>query len=80
MRLQSAINKLEAERAELESVLSSGMLGRSNNLVRLLNFVCEKYFEGRTPKTEYRLTQAGRRALERYLSHMETLIRVTREG
>ena len=41
---------------------------------------CEKYFEGRMPKTEYRLTIAGRRALERYLSHMETLIRVTREG
>ena len=41
---------------------------------------CEKYFEGRMPKTEYRLTAAGRRALERYLSHMETLIRVTREG
>ena len=41
---------------------------------------CEKYFEGRMPKTEYRLTTQGRRALERYLSHMETLIRVTREG
>src|ERR1041384_7214332 len=39
---------------------------------------CEKYFEGRTPKTEYRLTSAGRRALERYLSHMEALIRATR--
>jgi len=42
--------------------------------------VCEKYFEGRMPKTEYRLTTAGRRALERYLNHMETLIRVTRAG
>jgi DNA-binding HxlR family transcriptional regulator len=41
---------------------------------------CEKYFEGRTPKTEYRLTSAGRRALERYLSHMEALIRATRAG
>jgi DNA-binding HxlR family transcriptional regulator len=35
---------------------------------------CEKYFEGRLPKTEYRLTAAGRRALERYLAHMEALI------
>ena len=37
-----------------------------------------KSFEGRVPKTEYKLTAAGRRALERYLSHMETLIQVTR--
>lgn len=35
---------------------------------------CAKYFEGRQPKTEYKLTVAGRRALENYLSHMETLI------
>jgi DNA-binding HxlR family transcriptional regulator len=40
---------------------------------------CRKYFEGRTPKTEYRLTATGRRALERYLDHMEALIRATRE-
>ncbi|HEX7720902.1 MAG TPA: transcriptional regulator [Pyrinomonadaceae bacterium] len=35
---------------------------------------CSKSFEGRTPKTEYSLTAAGRRALERYLDHMEALI------
>ena len=40
---------------------------------------CTKSFAGRLPKTEYRLTPAGRRALERYLDHMEALIRVTRE-
>jgi DNA-binding HxlR family transcriptional regulator len=40
---------------------------------------CSKYFEGRLPKTEYRLTQTGRRALERYLDHMEALIRATRD-
>ena len=40
---------------------------------------CAKSFEGRVPKTEYRLTPAGRRALERYLDHMEALIRATRE-
>ena len=40
---------------------------------------CTKSFEGRVPKTEYRLTAAGRRALERYLNHMEALIRATRE-
>ncbi|HEV2861305.1 MAG TPA: transcriptional regulator [Pyrinomonadaceae bacterium] len=41
---------------------------------------CTKSFEGRTPKTEYRLTAAGRLALERYLNHMEAVIRATRGG
>jgi DNA-binding HxlR family transcriptional regulator len=41
--------------------------------------VCTKSFSGRTPKSEYRLTPAGRKALERYLDHMEALIRATRE-
>src|SRR5438128_10999178 len=40
---------------------------------------CSKYFDGRLPKTEFRLTTAGRRALERYLDHMEALIRATRD-
>jgi DNA-binding transcriptional ArsR family regulator len=40
---------------------------------------CTKSFDGRVPKTEYRLTAGGRRALERYLAHMEALIRATRE-
>ena len=40
--------------------------------------VCRKSFEGRIPRTEYSLTAAGRRALERYLSHMEALIKATR--
>ena len=39
---------------------------------------CTKSFEGRVPRTEYRLTTLGRRALERYLDHMEALIRATR--
>ena len=40
--------------------------------------VCTKSFEGRVPKTEYQLTTAGRRALERYLNHMEALIKAMR--
>ncbi len=39
---------------------------------------CEKYFEGRLPKTVYRLTAAGRLALERYLDDMEALIQSMR--
>jgi DNA-binding HxlR family transcriptional regulator len=38
-----------------------------------------KSFQGRVPRTEYRLTAEGRRALERYLDHMEALIRRVRE-
>jgi DNA-binding HxlR family transcriptional regulator len=41
--------------------------------------VCSKSFDGRLPKTEYRLAGAGRKALEKYLDHMEALIRATRE-
>ena len=41
--------------------------------------VCTKSFEGRVPRTEYQLSGAGRQALERYLAHMEALIRATRE-
>lgn len=41
---------------------------------------CTKGFDGRVPRTAYRLTGAGRKALERYLAHMEALIRATRKG
>jgi DNA-binding HxlR family transcriptional regulator len=41
---------------------------------------CVKSFSGRMPRTEYALTAAGRRALERYLDHMEALLRATRGG
>ena len=41
--------------------------------------VCTKRFEGRRPKTEYRLAPGGRRALHRYLDHMEALIQSTRD-
>jgi DNA-binding MarR family transcriptional regulator len=40
---------------------------------------CTKSFQGRIPRTDYRLTAAGRRALDRYLDHMEALIQATRE-
>lgn len=41
---------------------------------------CTKSFEGRLPKTEYKLTTSGRRALENYLSHMETIIHQMRNS
>jgi DNA-binding HxlR family transcriptional regulator len=39
---------------------------------------CKKFFRGRTPQTEYRITAAGRKALEAYLGHMEAIISATR--
>ena len=41
---------------------------------------CTKSFEGRMPKTAYALTVSGRRAFERYLDHMEALIRAARDS
>ena len=40
---------------------------------------CDKSFDGRVPRTEYRLTAAGRRALEKYLAHMEAIIKAVRD-
>jgi DNA-binding transcriptional ArsR family regulator len=40
---------------------------------------CEKTFAGRTPRTEYRLSAAGRRAFEKYLDHMDALIKAARK-
>jgi DNA-binding MarR family transcriptional regulator len=42
--------------------------------------ICTKSFQGRVPRTEYRLSEAGREALEKYLDHMEELIHLTRGG
>jgi DNA-binding MarR family transcriptional regulator len=41
--------------------------------------LCEKTFAGRTPRTEYRLSPAGRRAFEKYLDHMDALIKAMRK-
>ena len=40
---------------------------------------CDKTFEGRIPRSEYRLTAAGRRAFEKYLLHMEAIIKAVRD-
>jgi DNA-binding HxlR family transcriptional regulator len=39
---------------------------------------CEKTFAGRTPRTDYKLTASGRRALEKYLDHMDAIIKAAR--
>lgn len=42
--------------------------------------ICEKSFEGRLPRTEYKLSASGRKALENYIGHMEALIHQTRRS
>jgi DNA-binding HxlR family transcriptional regulator len=41
--------------------------------------VCAKTFQGRVPRTEYRLTAAGRRALEKYVTHMEAILKAVKD-
>jgi hypothetical protein len=76
--LQSAIRKLEAERAEADSVLSSGVFGRTNNQVRLLAFVCEKYFEGAVGEIkEYSIAVHALGRPESFDPQLDTIVRVT---
>ena len=67
--------------AELKKLLSTtdGNLSVHSRKLEDAGYISvEKKFEGRMPRTEYRLTSAGRTALERYLTHMEALIRAAR--
>ena len=63
---------------ELLNTTDGNLSVHARKLEEAAYVTCNKYFDGRTPKTEYRLTSAGRRALERYLDHMESVIRATR--
>jgi DNA-binding transcriptional ArsR family regulator len=68
---------------ELQTVLGAtdGNLSvHARKLEEARYVVCTKSFDGRIPKTTYRLTASGRRALDRYLDHMESLIRSARAG
>jgi DNA-binding MarR family transcriptional regulator len=68
--------------AELKKLLqtSDGNLSVHARRLEEAKYVeCEKSFEGRVPRTEYRLTSSGRKAFERYINHMEALIQTVRE-
>jgi DNA-binding MarR family transcriptional regulator len=59
---------------------SDGNLSVHARKLEEANYItCHKSFEGRVPRTSYSLTASGRKALERYLDHMEALIRATRD-
>jgi Malectin domain len=76
--VQSAISKLEAERAEVDGLLSSGVFGRTNNLVRFLTFVCEKYFEGAIDEIkEYSIAVHAFGRPESFDPQVDTIVRVT---
>jgi hypothetical protein len=72
------MNKFEAERSELDAVLASGLLGRTNNLVRLLSFVCEKYFEGKIDEIkEYSIAVEALGRPDDFDPQADTIVRVT---
>jgi hypothetical protein len=76
--LQSEISKLQAERAEVGGILSSGVFGRTNNHVRLLTFVCEKYFEGAIDEIkEYSIAVHALGRPESFDPQVDTIVRVT---
>jgi DNA-binding HxlR family transcriptional regulator len=68
---------------ELKKVLKTtdGNLSVHARKLEEANYItCTKSFEGRMPKTEYKLTSLGRKALEKYLNHMEALIHAMRDS
>lgn len=68
---------------ELKSILDTtdGNLSVHARKLEDANYLtCTKGYDGRIPRTEYRLTPTGRHALETYLAHMEALIRRVGEG
>lgn len=69
--------------AELKALLntSDGNLSTHARKLEDAGYVtCRKHFVGRVPKTEYRLSAKGKKVFERYLDHMEALIRATRRS
>ncbi len=68
------------ERKQLMQTSDGNLSVHARKLEEAGYVACTKTFERRVPRTEYRLTAVGRRALERYLDHMEALIHATRDG
>ena len=79
----AAADEMSLSFIELRSALNAtdGNLGVHARKLEDAGYVsCEKTFSGRTPRTDYRLTASGRRALEKYLDHMDAIIRATRNN
>jgi DNA-binding transcriptional ArsR family regulator len=77
----AAADNMSLSFTELRSALNAtdGNLGVHARKLEEAGYVsCEKTFAGRTPRTEYTLSASGRRALEKYLDHMDAIIRAAR--
>ena len=76
--MESTVNKFEAERSELDSLLNSETFGRSANLSKTLNFICEKYFEGSTEDVrEYDIAIHALGRSKDFDPQIDTVVRVT---
>src|ERR1700757_5053068 len=73
---QLTFNELKA----LFAVSDGHLSAHARKLEEAGYIVCSKSFEGRRPKSEYRLTAVGRKALHRYLEHIEAVIKATRRS
>ncbi|MEO0421188.1 MAG: transcriptional regulator [Pseudomonadota bacterium] len=69
-----------SELKQLFGLTDGNLAGHARKLEQAGYVSCRKVFEGRSPRSEYRLLAKGRRALERYLEHMESLIAATRHS
>lgn len=77
-RLESAITRADAERAEVELLLSSRKLARANHLGRFLAFVCEKYFEGAASEIkEYSIAVEALGRPPEFDPQVDCIVRVT---
>jgi hypothetical protein len=76
--VDSTATKFEAERAELDALLSSETFGRVGNVPKTLSFVCEKYFEGSTDDLkEYDIAVHGLGRPKDFDPRIDTIVRVT---
>jgi DNA-binding MarR family transcriptional regulator len=73
---QLTFNELKA----LFAVSDGNLSAHARKLEEAGYIACAKSFEGRRPRSEYRLTPTGRKALHRYLEHIEAVIKATRRG
>ena len=67
------------ELKELHDMSDGNLSVHAQKLESAGYFRCKKTFEGRTPKTTFSITTSGRKALEKYLTHMEQLIAMVRK-
>jgi len=69
--------EVEAERRELDWLLTSGVLGRSGNLARVLKYICEEHFAGRTQIKEYTIATEALGRRPDFDPNSDTIVRVT---